>query len=133
MSCVVSFPLPSFFPSSHSHRVLHIPKAELEAEYVDQPAVFVNRIRVHPTVEDVRGVWEPSFEVRSAHEIVTEQDHVVVLGEDVALYVYKGTFTVSDTLGNTTGPYPWTLSANWVRRSGAWKILHLHQSWDMDS
>ena len=107
--------------------------AELEAEYIDQPAVFVNRINIHRTVNDVRGVWEPAFEVRSAHDIVTENEDVVVLGEDAALHVYEGTFNISDTLGTTSEYYPYTVSTVWVRKTGQWKILHLHQSWNMDS
>ncbi len=103
---------------------------ELEQRFQDQPALFVNRLSIYPTAESIRVAWEPSFAARSAHDIVTVDEYVAVLDADAALWVYEGTYTVSDTLGNTTEPAPWTVSVVWVRQSGEWKALHLHQSWN---
>jgi hypothetical protein len=104
--------------------------SELEQRYQGQPALFVNRLDIYPTAGRMRAVWEPSFAARSDHDFATENEYVAVLGEDAALWVYEGTYAVTDTLGNTAEPAPWTVSAVWVRGDAGWKILHWHQSWN---
>ena len=112
---------------------INLHDAEIDTYFVGQPALWVNRLDIYPTVVELREMWEPIMAARSAHDLVTESEHVAVLAEDAALHVFKGTFTVSDTLGNTTEPAPVTISMVWVRRGDAWKILHLHQSWNPDN
>jgi hypothetical protein len=102
---------------------------ELEPFFQTQPAIAVNLLTIVQTVDDWRAGWEPTFAQRSGHDIALENEHVAVLAEDIVLHVSRGTFTVSDTLGNTTEPAPWTVSTVWVHRDAEWKILHFHQSW----
>ena len=101
--------------------------------FVGQPALWVNRLDIYPTVVELREMWEPEMAARSGHDFVTESEHVAVLGENVGLHVYKGTFTITDTLGNTSEPAPWTVSTVWARGDAGWKILHLHQSWNPEN
>ena len=104
--------------------------SEPEQFFQGQPALFVNRLTILPTMENIRTAWESAFDARSAHDLVAENEYVAVVGEDAALYVFDGTFSISDTLGNTTEPAPYTVSIVWVRQSGEWKVLHRHQSWN---
>lgn len=98
--------------------------------YQGDPMLFVNRLTIRPTAEDIREVWEPVFEARSGHSIDIGAETVAVLGEDVALHVFKAEYTVSYPEGNTTDPAPVTVSTVWVREGTEWKMLHAHQSFN---
>ena len=102
---------------------------EIESYFQTEPAFQVNMLNILSGADDLREFWEPEFAARTANGIVLDNEHVAVLTEDLALHVSKGNFTVSDTSGNTTEPAPWTATTVWVRHSGEWKNLHMHQSW----
>ena len=102
---------------------------EIESYFQTGPALQVNLLDILSSADDLREFWVPDFAARSANGIVLDNEHIAVLTEDLALHVSKGSFTVSDTLGNTTEPAPWTATTVWVRHAGEWKNLHMHQSW----
>jgi hypothetical protein len=102
---------------------------EIESYFQTEPAFQVNMLNILTGADEVRENWVSDFAARSANGIVLANEHIAVLTEDLALHVSKGSFTVSDTLGNTTEPAPWTATTVWVRHSGEWKNLHMHQSW----
>ncbi len=105
---------------------------EGQSYYVDDPAMFLNRMTVVPTVEAMREYWQQAFTVRTAQDIVVEEEYPAVISADAVLHVARGTYTVTDTTG-TTEPAPISWTTLWVLHNGQWKILHYHQSWDSPS
>jgi pimeloyl-ACP methyl ester carboxylesterase len=63
----------------------------------------------------------------SAHEDI-EDERVEVLGPDAAVLVTRSTYTVRLRDGRTTRR-PQVVTTVWSRRSGEWRRMHLHESW----
>jgi hypothetical protein len=63
----------------------------------------------------------------SAHEDIAEE-RVEVLGPDAAVLVTRSVYTVRHRDGRTTAR-PQVVTTVWSRRSGEWRRVHLHESW----
>ena len=100
-----------------------------ESYFVGDPAQWVNLLAVYSNPSHMREVWEPIMATRRAQPTVVSNQYVAVLAENLALSVVEGTYAITDTLGNTTEPDRFSLTAVWGRQNATWKVLHMHQSW----
>ena len=103
-----------------------------EASWMDNPAIFVNRLGILKTKESIDESWRPVVDRRGSSVMMIDEDYIAVLSMDHAVHVYKGNWSVTNKDGEITGEGPYTATTVWVRKNGEWKILHYHQSWDTD-
>ena len=96
---------------------------------MNNPAIWLNMMTLYPTTERINEVWMPISDVRSATNYYVDEDYVAVISDECAVYVFKGTFTITDKEGDTTDPVPMSGSFVYVLRNNDWKVLHMHQSW----
>ena len=101
--------------------------------WLNNPAMYVNRLNILTTKEWIDEVWRPTVERRSATHIDIVKDYVAVLSVEHALHVFEARWSVADMSGNITSEGPMTATTVWTRKNGEWKTLHYHQSWDSDS
>ena len=105
---------------------------DLSTYFVGDPMLFFNRLRVYPTKPDFVQAFEPSMANRTGTHYNQTGSSFVVLSADAVVHTYQGTYNITNLEGVTGPDYPMTVTVVWVRHEGAWKILHLHQSWSTD-
>jgi hypothetical protein len=101
-----------------------------ERYFVGESAQWVNMLMVYADPNQVRQVWDPIMARSRTQETVPSSEYVAVLAENLALSVTEGTYTITDTLGTTTGANQFSATVVWVRHDAEWKALHIHQSWN---
>jgi len=98
--------------------------------WMENPALWLNMMTLMPDKESME-VWRPKpNSTRAATNYFIDEDYVAVISAECAVYVLKGTFTVTSKDGITTDPIPLSGSYVYVMRDGEWKMLHMHQSWE---
>jgi len=100
--------------------------------WMNNPALWLNMMTLWPTKEKIEEAWKPATEVRSSNNFYIDEEYVAVISAECAVYVCKGSFTITYKEGNTTEPTPMSGSYVYVLRNDEWKILHMHQSWKTD-
>lgn len=100
--------------------------------WMDNPAFFLNMMTLLPTKEKIDEVFRPIIEVRSSSNYKIDEDYVAVISAECAVYVFEGTFSITDKDGNTGDDIPMSGTYVYVLRNGEWKFLHTHQSWQDD-
>jgi ketosteroid isomerase-like protein len=100
--------------------------------WMNNPALWLNMMTLYPTKENIDEVWGPIGEVRSSTNYYIDEDYVAVISAECAVYVFKGSFTITNKEGNTIDPVPMSGSYVYVLRNDEWKMLHMHQSWKTD-
>ena len=100
--------------------------------WVGDPAIWVNMIYLYQNKGSIREQWNPDVITRQRTNFVVDQEHVAVMSRESALYVFKGSFSITDGEGVTGPEIPMSGSYNFVLRNGDWKVLHNHQSWKLD-
>ncbi|MBT3242722.1 MAG: SnoaL-like domain-containing protein [Bacteroidetes bacterium] len=97
--------------------------------WLGKPALWLNLMTLYPDQDKIYEVWKPIGEVRSSTDFTVDEDYVAVLSAESAVYVFKGSFTITYKEGTTTDPTPMSGSYVYVLRDGKWKTLHQHLSW----
>ncbi len=105
---------------------------DASAEFVGEPVIFVNRLQAYSTKGEIVEAFEPAIANRSGTNYTTTNNSFSVVSHDAVMQAYEGTYSVTNLEGVSGPDYPLTVTILWVRRDGAWKILHLHQSWSTD-
>jgi len=100
--------------------------------WMGKPAFWFNMMTLYPDQEKIREAWEPIGETRSATNFNVEEEYVAVESDDVAVYTFKGSFSITDIDGNTGQDFPMSGSYVYVQRGDQWKMLHMHQSWKIE-
>ena len=100
--------------------------------WMDNPAFLLNMLYIYPTTEAIYEEWKPKPESRSGTDYNIEKDYVAILSPEHAVYVFKGTYSITDKDGNTGDDIPMSGTYVYVLRNGEWKFLHTHQSWQDD-
>lgn len=100
--------------------------------WMNNPALWLNMLNLLPTKEAVYEAWKPGPDSRSGSNFNIEKDYVAVLSPEHAVYVFEGTFSITDKDGNTGDDIPMSGTYVYVLRNGVWKLLHIHHSWKTD-
>jgi ketosteroid isomerase-like protein len=79
------------------------------------------------TPQDAKARVAPGFRAPVKVTYRWKQHHVTVLSSEAALLVSEGETIITAPNADPVS-VPFVQSAVWVRRDGAWKILHAHQS-----
>ena len=103
-----------------------------DPSWIDNPALFVNRLNIIKTKESYDETFRPTVDRYSSVVYTISEDYVAVLSADHAVHVYKVKWSMTNKDGEITGEGPLTATTIWVRKNGEWKILHFHQSWTTD-
>jgi len=99
-----------------------------EALWVSGPALFLAGRVLHPTKASVGEWFSAFFTDGRAMRWSLGDETVAVISPDYAIQVFEGTYSIVDGLGNVGPAVPATVTTAWVRRNGAWRILHCHQT-----
>jgi len=100
-----------------------------DVSWMGNPGVFVQGIKVIPTLEDLDTYFRPMLGTRSSTNFTVIKDYISVMSENHAVYVKEGKYSVTNLEGETGPEYPWTSTEVWLNKNGEWKILHYHESW----
>lgn len=65
----------------------------------------------------------------SRYNITISDSRTLVLAADAAAVLQQGVFSATDSAGTISPEQPFLMSATWVRRDGAWKVLYGHESY----
>jgi len=102
-----------------------------DESWLGNPALWVSRLQIIPTKEEIEKLWRPILGRRASEEREMTDDYVAVLSPNHAIHVLKAKSILTDSEGNTTENLM-TATTVYVKRNGEWKILHYHQSWRPD-
>ena len=100
--------------------------------WMNNPALWLNMLYLYPTKEAISEAWKPKEGSRSGTNFNIEEDYIAVLSPENAVYVFKGTYSITDKDGNTGDDYPMSGTNVYVLRNDEWKLFHIHQSWQND-
>ena len=100
-----------------------------DAAWMNNPALWLNMLYLHPTKEEIYEAWKPSPETRTGNNFNVEKDYVAVLTPEHAVYVFQGTYSVIDKDGNKSDENPMSGTYVFILKNDEWKLLHIHQSW----
>ena len=82
----------------------------------------------YTSADRVRDVYRDIWRAFRAQDIRILDSKTVVLSPNAAVDNFVGTFAPTDLGGTKAAPYPFDISTVWVRETGGWKILQIHQS-----
>jgi len=99
-----------------------------DESWMGKPALFVNRLQIIPTKEAFDKLWRPIMGKRQSEVQESIDDYIAVLSPYHAVYFYKGKDVIASAGGKTENLIAATVV--FVKKSGLWKILHYHQSWE---
>jgi len=100
--------------------------------WVGKPAFWLNLMYLYQDKESIMESWDPDKISRQSTNITIEEEYVAVMSRESALYVSKGTFSITDKDGVTGPEIPMSGTAVWVLRDDDWKMLHRHLSWKVN-
>jgi len=99
-----------------------------DESWLGNPALWVNRLQIIPTKEEIEKFWRPIMARRISEEREMTDDYVAVLSPNHAIHVLKAKSIITEPEGNIWENLM-TATTVYVKRNGDWKILHYHQSW----
>jgi hypothetical protein len=100
--------------------------------FVGDPAVFAIGVDILATPDDVVAFFGPIVASRESTPTETRESRVAVLSRDLALQVAYNHWAVVGFGGERTPTFPSSISTLWAREEGAWRMVHVHQSFTND-
>ena len=98
-----------------------------DESWLGNPAIWVSRLQIIPTKEEMDKLWRPIIGRRASDEREMMDDYVAVLSPNHAIHVLKAKSILTSREGNIIENLM-TATTVYVKRNGEWKILHYHQS-----
>ncbi|MBT8397628.1 MAG: SnoaL-like domain-containing protein [Gemmatimonadetes bacterium] len=102
---------------------------EADSYFSSEPAVFAQGVQILSTMQEFREYFDPSGWNRQSTNFTVLSNRVAVLSPESAVQVVGGSYSVTDTEGETGPEYPMSMTGVWVKEGTTWKVVHWHQSW----
>jgi ketosteroid isomerase-like protein len=100
-----------------------------EPSWMSNPALMVFNLNILPTKEKFKESWRATIDKNPSYNMKTIEDYVSVISENLAIYVGKFNYSITDSLGNTGKEHTAINTTVYINKNGKWKMLHNHQSW----